>query len=88
MKSLKHKGEIMKLAQAKEYYKLEVLTAFFALPDPATDGGWLLVIEGQKGNSWTLQTALGDPKVYSTLDSLTKDVQRIIGLIPHWSFRL
>jgi hypothetical protein len=77
----------MKLAQAREYYELGVLTALFALKDPAS-AGWLLVIEGQEGRSWTLQTALGEPKVYATVDSLTKEVERIVGSVPDWTFRI
>lgn len=77
----------MKLAQAKEYYEMGILKSFGALKDPLTDG-WLLAVEIQDGRSWTMHTALGEPKVYASMDSITKEVDRIIGMIPDWTFKL
>jgi hypothetical protein len=75
----------MKVSQAREYMQLGVLTGFHAVRDP---DGWLLVVEGQEGRSWTLQTALGKDKLYSTLDSLDAEVLRISGSGLSWSLKL
>jgi hypothetical protein len=70
----------MKIATAKEYYELNVLTGFDAVRDPLSHG-WLLSISGKEGRCWTLQTALGATKTYSTLDSVVVEVQRITGRV-------
>lgn len=69
----------MKIKQAKEYYELDVLTGFSAIRDPLSKGGWLLVIEGKDGRSWTAQTSVGDPKSYARLDTLVSDIEAISG---------
>lgn len=69
----------MKLAKAKEYYELDLLKSFSALRVDDTPAGWQLVIEGSKGQSWTLKTALGQVKIFASLDSLSTEVQRIFG---------
>ena len=81
----------MKLAKAKEYYELDLLTVFTAVKVDDQESGWILCIAGKEDRSWTLHTALGKEKVYSTLDSLSADVQRILGdeaKAPPWSFKL
>ena len=60
----------MKIKQLREYFELGVLTGFSIILDPLGEGkGWLLVVEGQEGRSWTLETALGEPKSFSSLDT-------------------
>ena len=79
----------MKLAKAKEYFQLGVITNLSAV-STGFEGGWLLCIESES-NAWgnTMQTALGQEKVYATLDSLNRDVERIIGSKPEmWSYKL
>jgi hypothetical protein len=79
----------MKLAKAKEYFDLGVITSLSAV-SAGSEGGWMLCIES-KSNAWgnTLQTALGEDKIYATLDSLNRDVERIIGTSPEiWAYRL
>lgn len=66
----------MKIKQAKEYYELGVLTAFHAVQD-IEPGKWVLAIEGKEGRSWTLETALGKTKVFSSLDTLAGEVAEI-----------
>jgi hypothetical protein len=66
----------MNIKQAREYYDLGVLTKIYLVRDPMTTG-WLLVLEGKEERSWTLQTALGAEKVYSSLDSAVVEVERI-----------
>ena len=78
----------MKLAKAKEYYGLGLVVAFTTVP---CEGGWLLTIEtttrdGDYGH--VMETALGEQKVYSTLDSLDRDLVRIVGSRQSWSLRL
>ena len=70
----------MKIKDAKEYYELGVLIGFDAVRDPMAPG-WLLVVSGREGRSWTLETALGGSKVYSTLDSLVVEIERITGRV-------
>lgn len=68
----------MKIAKAKEYFELGLLKSFAAVrvDDPE---GWMLTIEGPESRSWVMKTALGQDKVYSTLDTLSTEVQRIFG---------
>jgi len=77
----------MKIKQAKEYFELGVITGFSAIKD-IEPGGWLLVVEGKDERSWTLQTALGQPKVFSSLDTLVGEIEKIAGAISSLSIRL
>lgn len=70
----------MKIKQAKEYYELGVLTGFSAVRD-IEPGHWLLCIKGKEGRSWTLKTALGKPKSFSSLDTLAGEIESIGGAI-------
>lgn len=70
----------MKIKQAKEYYDLGVLTGFAAVRDPMTTG-WMVVIEGKAGKSWTLETALGAVKSFASLDTLVGEVESITGRV-------
>lgn len=81
MKTPKHKGEFMKIKQAKDYYEDGVITGFDAVRDPMVPGGWLLVICGKQGKSWTFQTALGEPRSFSRLDTLVGQVEAITGQV-------
>ena len=81
MKSPKHKGEIMKIKQAKEYFEDGMITGFYAVRDPMVPGGWLLVIDGKNGKSWTFQTALGGPRSFSKLDTLIGQIESITGRV-------
>jgi hypothetical protein len=71
----------MRLKQAKEYFDLGVLTGFHAVRDPLSPGCWLMVIEGTQGNSWTLETALGQPKSFSSVDTLIGQIEDIGGQV-------
>lgn len=68
----------MKIKQAKDYYDLGVLTAFYAVQD-IEPGKWVLSIEGKEGRSWVLETATGKTKVFSSLDTLAGEVKEICG---------
>lgn len=68
----------MNLAEAKDYFKLDLFVGFHAIKDPLSEG-WMLVFEGAKERSWVMQTALGKDKIYSTMDSLNQDVGRVMG---------
>jgi len=81
----------MKLAKAKEYYALGLISGLWAVQ--ASSGcveGWILVLDSSVGQagSHSLKTALGEEKFYATLDSLNRDVVRIIGSRQSWSMRL
>ena len=71
----------MKIKQAKEYYEDGMITGFDAVRDPMVSGGWLLVISGKQGKSWTFQTALGEPRSFSRLDTLVGQVEAITGQV-------
>jgi hypothetical protein len=71
----------MKLKQAKEYFDLGVLTGFDAVRDPLRPGSWLLSISGKDGRNWTLQTALGHERSFSSLDTLIGQVEDITGRV-------
>ena len=70
----------MKVKQAKEYYELGILTGFYAVRDPMTTG-WLLEVVGKQDRSWTLQTAKGEPKTFSSLDTLVGEIESITGRV-------
>ena len=71
----------MKLKAAKDYYEMGVLTGFDAVRDPMVPGAWLLAISGKEGHSWTLRTALGKDKSFSSLDTLIGQVEEITGRV-------
>lgn len=81
MKTLKHKGEFMKIKQAKEYFEDGMITGFDAVRDPLTPGGWLLVVNGRNGRSWTFQTALGEDRSFSKIDTLIGQIEAITGRV-------
>lgn len=81
MKTPKHKGEFMKVKQAKEYFEDGMITGFDAVRDPLMTGGWLLVISGKHGKSWTFETALGEPRSFAKLDTLVGQVAAITGQV-------
>lgn len=71
----------MKIKQAKEYYEDGMITGFDAVRDPLMTGGWLLSISGKQGKSWTFETALGEPRSFSKLDTLVGQVEAITGRV-------
>lgn len=70
----------MKIKEAKEYYELGIVTGFDVVRDPMTTG-WLLVVLGKEGRSWTLQTAKGSEKAFSSLDTLVGEIESITGRV-------
>jgi len=68
----------MDLKTAKEYFDLDVICKLYAVRDPMTVG-WLLVLEGKDGRSWTLQTAKRQDKAFKSLDTLVGEVDSITG---------
>ena len=78
----------MKLKQAKEYFHLGVLTGFDAVRDPLSGGSWMLVVSGKEGRTWTLQTALGEDKSFSSLDTLIGQVEDITGRVSSFHINL
>ena len=75
----------MILKQAKEYFELGIITGFSAVRDPLAVDGWMLVIEGKEGRSWTLQTALKTDKTYASLDTLMGEIESIAGRVSTFS---
>ena len=71
----------MKIKQAKDYFEDGMITSFDAVRDHLTSGGWLLVICGHNGKSWTLQTALGGDRSFSKLDTLIAQIEAISGRV-------
>lgn len=72
----------MKIKQAKELNDFGVLKGFDAVRDPMSEaGGWLLAIEGKDGKCYTLETSMGQPKVFSKLETLISDVESITGRV-------
>ena len=57
------------------------IRGFEAVLYPLQAGSWVLELTGREGRSWMIQTAKGEIKAYSTLDSATKEVERIAGRI-------
>jgi len=78
-KTLKHIGENMNLKQAKEYFDDGVIAGFTAVRDPLAVDCWNLIIIAKSGRSWTFQTALGEVRAFSKLDTLVGQVELICG---------
>jgi hypothetical protein len=70
----------MNIKKAVEYFELGLIRGFHTVHEPL-GAGWLLVIAGPDGRSWTLQTAKGEDKVYSSLDTLIGEVEKISGRV-------
>lgn len=68
----------MQIGQAKEYFQLGVIVDFVAVRNPMGKG-WLLGITGKEFRNWTLETKLGQPRVFSSLDTLAGIVDDIAG---------
>ena len=77
----------MKLAKAKEYYRLGLVTGFACVP---ADTGWMLHVDCPKvsAEGALIETALGQNKVYVSLDSLSRDVERIGNVAQAWAFKI
>lgn len=71
----------MKIKQAKEYFDDGMITGFDAVRDPLNPGGWLLVVNGRNGRSWTFQTALGEDRSFSKIDTLIGQIESITGRV-------
>ena len=77
----------MKLAKAIEYASLDLIDALTAVP---VEGGYLLALDhrGETRQGTVLETAQGNEKLYSTLDSLNNDVTRITCQRQPWTMKI
>jgi hypothetical protein len=71
----------MNIKKAVEYFDLGMIRSFHSVRESSLGAGWLLVIAGPDGRFWTLQTAKGEDKVYSSLDTLIGEVEKISGRV-------
>ena len=80
----------MDLKSAKQYYNLGVLEEMIITrsSDAAGKACWILVITGNKGQSWTLQTVLGKDKEYASIDTAAKDMEAICDKVSSLVFKL
>lgn len=70
----------MNLAKLKELFSYGIITDIRAIKDILNgEKGWRLEIEINDEVNTTMQTALGNIKIYKTLESLLNDVARIKG---------
>jgi hypothetical protein len=58
-----------------------MIRSFYSVRESSQGAGWLLVVVGPDGRSWTLKTAKGDDKVFSSLDTLMGEVEKISGRV-------
>lgn len=74
---MKRKGEIMNIKEAKSFFEHGIISQFRA--EPAVMGrGWMLVFcKTGGGGDETFETALGEPRVFSSLDTLVRTVEDI-----------
>jgi hypothetical protein len=75
----------MQIGQLKEYVGLGVVTGFRAQRE-AMGTGWVLVVSGSEGRSWTLETKLGKVKVFAKLDTLIGQVEEVAGVVQEVRF--
>lgn len=63
--------------QARELFAAGLLSRFTIARDPLQSDGWVLQIESTNGFRWTLETARGDVRVFSTLDAVEATLRQI-----------
>lgn len=63
--------------QAREIFAAGLLSRFTIARDPLQSDGWVLQIESTNGFRWTLETARGDVRVFSTLDAVEATLRQI-----------
>lgn len=69
----------MDMQKARDFFEVGAIVSFGAVRNPMGKG-WLLSVKGKGMNdTWTLMTALGKPKVFSSLDTLVGQVEQITG---------
>ena len=71
----------MKLKQAKEYFDLGVIHGLRAYQEPMGNG-WLLVVDVRSSGGVSgevIETALGVPRVFASLDTLYGQIRNICG---------
>ena len=66
----------MNIKEAKAFFEHGIIRQFRAEPRPMGDG-WMLVFEKNAGGDETFETALGQARVFSSLDTLVKVVRDI-----------
>ena len=64
------------MQQAREYLDLGVMQGAVLLREPMGKG-WYLSMDGTSGNVWTLATARGELRVFSSLDSAVNALRDI-----------
>jgi len=54
--------------QVRDYVELGVVARAYVMRDMIPDR-WMICIEGKSGSSWTLQTARGEVRSFSSMDA-------------------
>ena len=54
--------------QVRDYIELGVVVRAYIMCD-LSPGQWMICIEGSRGESWTLQTARGEVRSFSSMDA-------------------
>lgn len=70
----------MQISQAKDYFDAGVIKSLDAVRDPINPGNWLLILSGPNGQ-WTLQTKLGQPRSFASVDTLVGVVEKVTGTV-------
>jgi hypothetical protein len=71
----------MNIKEAKGFFQHGIIRQFRADPEPM-GRGWMLVFVKNGGGDELFETALGHPRVFSSLDTLVNTVRDIGGRVP------
>lgn len=74
--------------QARGYVQHGIFTGFIAVKDAGQPGNWLLVMTKTNGEPSVLNNSHNKPKSFASLDSLVKEVERIVGEVKDLTINL
>lgn len=73
----------MKIDKAKDYFKIGEITKI-RIDRAVLVDGWIIVLCMRHETESILQTSLGKNKIFSSLDSVVSEVERIAGRVTYF----
>lgn len=71
----------MKIKDVKDYFSHGFVKQVYVVRDVLTPGNWMLLIELNNGSSAELETALGEKRSFSSLDTVVSQMEKIFGRV-------
>jgi hypothetical protein len=72
----------MNINQARDYFSKGIIAKIYITPAVLEEGYQIVLHEKTGFNGSVLETAIGKPKVYKSLNSANSDIMRISGSSP------